>query len=389
MRITYVTEYDISDKDNYSGTPYWISKSLTQQCPQLQHIQVTESQKLLPPFAELKFRCRQWWTRYYKRARLDAELFVPHAKRVASVVNNMLKHQETDVIFTSNSPVAAAYLETDIPIVYWTDATYAGLVGFYPNFRFHHPDTMWDGYDVTNACLLNSRLLIFSSQWGANSAIELYGISRNKVKVVPFGANLQIQHTLSDVKAMIRARTRDRIKLLYIGKKWYRKGGDIVLGIAKALDAAGYPVELTIAGMIPDDEKLPTFVRYAGFLSKNNPADVEKLNQLYREAHFFLMPSRAEAFGIVFCEANAFGIPCIATHVGGIPEVIRDGINGKTFSLEAAVQEYCDFITNLLHDDSAYESLALSSYNEYLTRLNWQTASTTVRNLIAELIESS
>src|SRR5437762_2225128 len=82
------------------------------------------------------------------------------------------------------------YSETNIPIFYWTDAIYTALAGFYPALRFHHPDTMWDAYDMVEASLMNARRLIFSSQWAARSAIELHGIAKDKIKVVPFGANL-------------------------------------------------------------------------------------------------------------------------------------------------------------------------------------------------------
>jgi len=48
----------------------------------------------------------------------------------------------------------------------------------------------------------------------------------------------------------------------------------------------------------------------------------------YGAADVFVLPSEYEAFGIVLLEAMACKVPCVATKVGGIPEVIRDGIDG-------------------------------------------------------------
>jgi glycosyltransferase involved in cell wall biosynthesis len=49
---------------------------------------------------------------------------------------------------------------------------------------------------------------------------------------------------------------------------------------------------------------------------------------LWRDADFFVMPSRSEAFGIVFEEAAAAGIPAIGTAINAIPEIIVHGETG-------------------------------------------------------------
>ena len=54
----------------------------------------------------------------------------------------------------------------------------------------------------------------------------------------------------------------------------------------------------------------------------------QKLADLYRHAGVFVMPSHYETFGISVIEAMAFGLPVVATHVGGLPEVVEDGVTG-------------------------------------------------------------
>lgn len=393
MRITYISEHDPYDPDSYSGTAFCMTKGL-RQCEdvQLQNIFISTPDKLLPPFQEFSFRAKQYWLRLYKKSQLVPDFFTRRAEHVAKMLKGPISKLQSDVILTSQTPLSAAYLETDIPIVYWSDHVYGGVLGFnYSNFGRHHPDTMWDAHVITTACLRNARLLIFSSQWAARNAVELYGAAKDKIRVVPFGANLDISHTHADVKNMIRARSKKCIKLLFVGKQWHGKGGDIVLRIAKALDEAGHLVEVTLVGCYPNEKKsppkdLPSYVKCEGFISKKTSAGIDKLKQLYQESHLFFMPSRGEAFGITYCEANAYGVPCIATCVGGIPDVIHDGVNGMKFSLEATVTDYCDYIVNLMSDAEQYEALALSAFNEYKTRLNWQTASQQAKNLITEIL---
>ena len=54
----------------------------------------------------------------------------------------------------------------------------------------------------------------------------------------------------------------------------------------------------------------------------------EKMSTYYRKACVFVMPSLMEAFGLVFLEAMAQGLPIIGGNVGGTLELIRDGVNG-------------------------------------------------------------
>lgn len=145
--------------------------------------------------------------------------------------------------------------------------------------------------------------------------------------------------------------------------------------------------ELIIVGCQPTiDEPIPNFIRSLGFISKSTERGLNEINGLLAESHFLVLPSRAEAFGIVFCEANSFGVPCLSTNVGGIPTVIKDDLNGKTFSKDANITEYCTYISNLFSNYSQYKNLALSSFNEYQFRLNWSVTGQTVKKLLVELI---
>jgi glycosyltransferase involved in cell wall biosynthesis len=63
-------------------------------------------------------------------------------------------------------------------------------------------------------------------------------------------------------------------------------------------------------------------IRFKGFVRR------EALPALYRNADLFVLPSQTESFGLVFAEAMACGLPILATSVGGIPELVRDGVDG-------------------------------------------------------------
>jgi glycosyltransferase involved in cell wall biosynthesis len=100
------------------------------------------------------------------------------------------------------------------------------------------------------------------------------------------------------------------------------------------------------------------------------------------------MPSRGEAFGLVFAEASSFALPSIATKVGGLPEVIREGVNGFTFPLDTGPAGYADAIQRIVADRDAYRKLAFSTFSEFETRLNWRTAINQMLHEMQSLLSS-
>ena len=59
----------------------------------------------------------------------------------------------------------------------------------------------------------------------------------------------------------------------------------------------------------------------------------ERVNELLPLADLLLMPSELESFGLAALEAMACKVPCIATRVGGVPELIEDGVSGQLYGV--------------------------------------------------------
>jgi len=378
MKIAYTTTFDARDVNNWSGTPFYMSKAFAASGDDVHYI--GNLKRKLPR----GFKLKQFWKDLACNQRESPRFNTVAAEYYSQQAAKQLQTLHVDAIISPLiHPIVS--LKTKTPIVLWTDALYASLIGFYSAFSNHSATSITQGNIITQECLSRASLAIFSSDWAARSALELYGISKDKVKVVPFGANMQATPTLTDIRTMVQARSRDKVKLLFLGKHWHRKGGDIVFRVAKALHARGQAVELNFVGCHPpESEEIPPYIHCLGFISKRTPEGVAKLTQLLQESHFLFVPSRAEAYGIVFCEANAFGLPCLTSYVGGISTIVKNDINGMTFALDATDAIYCDYIMNVMQPYSRYEELALSSFHEYETRLNWRIAVNKVKELISD-----
>jgi len=380
MKIAYATTFDARDVNNWSGTPFYMSQAFADEGLSVDYI--GSLKRKLPR----GFKLKQFWKKISCGQRESPRFNTVAAEYYSQQVAAQLQQRSADIVVSPLlNPIT--YLECKQPIVLWTDALYATLVGFYSNSSTHSANSIRQGNLIVKECLSRCKLALFSSDWAARSALELYGVSKDKIKVVPFGANMHCTHTLEDVRSWIKNRSRDVIKFLFLGKHWHRKGGDIVFAAAKALHAAGHRVEVNFVGCHPpDDIEIPSYIHCLGFISKRTPEGIAKITELLRESHFLFVPSRAEAFGIVFCEANAFGLPCLTSYVGGISTIVKDNINGMTFALDATPETYCNYIVNLMQDYSRYEALALSSFNEYATRLNWRVAIQTAKKLFSEIL---
>ncbi len=121
------------------------------------------------------------------------------------------------------------------------------------------------------------------------------------------------------------------------------------------------------------------------FIDKHDEKQRRRLGELYSLSDFLLLPTRAECFGIVFCEANAFGLPVITTDTGGVSGAVCNGENGFMLPLSAGASEYARLISEVWRDRAAYSSLAHSSRAAFEQRLNWDAWGTQVSKLLAEI----
>jgi glycosyltransferase involved in cell wall biosynthesis len=93
----------------------------------------------------------------------------------------------------------------------------------------------------------------------------------------------------------------------------------------------------------------------------------------YREAALFILASREEAFPIVLLEAGAFSLPVIASHVGGIPELLSDGLNGLLTPPDDPHALGLK-IRSILDNPVAAQQLGLNLFDHVHSRFTWNTS---------------
>lgn len=389
--IAYITDFDVLNPVErnahhpkavgHRGRCFYASKSLVDDPFSVQYLCPLSRPSSLIPKVKWRFYRNVFQQQYIAWAEPSV------GQSYAAQIKRRLSDLKSDVVMAPEINLLA-YLECDRPLVLWTDTPYAGLFKGYTDFSHLCQETLDHLTTLDRLTLQKCQLAIFPSIWAADVAIHTYQVDPAKVKVVPFGANIECDRTLEDVKALIQARSRQTCKLLFIGVDWVRKGGAVALNVAKQLHQSGMAVELTVLGCKPPASEfpLPDFVKPIGFLNKSTPQGLAEFNRYLADAHFLIVPSKAETYGNVFCEANSFGVPCLATNAGGIATIIRDDLNGKAFAPEAPPEAYCAYIQSRFQPESTYEALALSAFHEYQTRFDWSASGRAVRQLLTDLV---
>ncbi len=196
---------------------------------------------------------------------------------------------------------------------------------------------------------LSARLsdaVIYVSQAGKNSNEEHFGKIKTKSYIVYNGISPEI--IVNGKKH--RRKEGPPYLITYIGRLSNIKGIHILIEAVSKLSPS-YDIRLSIVGDGPDRKELEQRAADFGISGITHfygqQTEVEKYLQ---EASVFVYPSVCqEVFGISIIEALACGIPCVATSVGGIPEIIEDGKSGllcQPFDPNGLAEKIEFFLTN-------------------------------------------
>jgi glycosyltransferase involved in cell wall biosynthesis len=381
VKIAYVYHLDAANPAVQSGRPASILRNLSAQGAVIHAVfPMATRMSRLSTVKKALYRLRG---RYYRGDREPKYL-----SAIAAEFDRRTRGVSYDVVFCPGSE-AISQIEIPFPIAFCADATFANMIDYYWDFSSLSSEYVRKGHLQEASALRRAALAIYPSEWAARSAIDFYHTDPNKVAVIPFGANFGAQNRRDQVHEWIAGRRFEGVRLLFVGRSWRRKGGALVVETAQRLIQKGFRVTLdVVSGEVPRNLQSMPWITYHGLLDPNKQSTAALLGDLFRGAHFVFIPSRAEAYGMAFAEANAFGVPAIGTATGGIPSIIHNGVNGFTLPLSADASGFADLIAGSMAQPERYRSLCQSSFEEFERRLNWKTFCARFLDLAFHLIES-
>ena len=129
------------------------------------------------------------------------------------------------------------------------------------------------------------------------------------------------------------ARSRDHrpFHVTTVGQLQPAKGFHILIDSLAALLAQGYNATLTIVGDGPDRDALEAHAAHRGVANRvkfTGALNQTEVRAVLADSDAFALPSFAEGIPVVLMEAMATSLPCVASRITGIPELIEDGVSG-------------------------------------------------------------
>lgn len=187
---------------------------------------------------------------------------------------------------------------------------------------------------------------------------KMRDICNGDISVVPNGVDLERFKTSLGAKKGGNAKT-----IVFVGRLHPVKGVQYLIEAMAIVHREMSEVELVIVGdgiersrleELADKLDLHGNIQFAGQVPQ------ERVPSIMHRADAFVLPSLSESFGIVNLEAMAAGLPIIATKVGGIPEIVNEGVNGYLVNAKRP-DEIADRILMLLRNDEVREKISVNN----------------------------
>ena len=233
---------------------------------------------------------------------------------IFSIVKTLVSKQlaRNDYLFTFQMQSLFDCSIPGVPHFIYTDHTHLANLTYQDHEKRNLYPQKW--IDLEKQIYRNSTLTFLWSSHIKQSLIEQYHYPEEKAVLAYVGSNIEPTGTQTGDKSY------ENQNILFVGMDWERKGGpELIAAFKLVLDRHPY-ASLTIVGANPK-LNLPS-VQVLGKIP------LQELEQHYKAATIFCMPTHIEPFGVVFLEAMQARLPIVGTRVGAIPDLLQDGWNG-------------------------------------------------------------
>ncbi len=269
-------------------------------------------------------------------------------------------------LFNGESPFRK---HSGIPYIYYLDITVALNRQFWRSWSTFSDRDFARLHQFEKHVFQQAVHLFPMSHLVRQSLIEDYDILPEKITVVGSSGNFKTPYT--------GEKTFGSKRLVFNGSDFHRKGGDIVLDAFKLVKKQIPEATLTLIGSTLD--ALEDGVENPGFL------DAAQIEQMFLAADLLVAPARWDPFPGFVIEAMNYGVPCIVSANGGIPEIMDNQTNGivlEQLTPEALAQQ----VIELLNDPARLQLLSNNARQKVADQLNWNAIADTILNKMSELI---
>lgn len=206
--------------------------------------------------------------------------------------------------------------------------------------------------------------LISISEYTKQKAVEANALDPDRVHLLPNALECSLINRASSGAHASSLAGSHLLSVCRLDQSERYKGVDKVIEALPELTKHVPDVRYTVVGGGNDLERHRSLAENLGVSSCVQFWGVvtdQELSSCYRDCDVFVMPSTGEGFGFVFLEAMKYGKPIVAARSGGVPEVVRDGVNGKLVEY-GDKQQLLESLLELCLNRDLRESLGRAGY---------------------------
>lgn len=196
-----------------------------------------------------------------------------------------------------------------------------------------------------------------------------------KAEVIPMGIDLgYFKPGKKPADLVEKYQLKDTFTILFLGRLTTVKGVNYLLEAAQKLARDGAKFKLLVAGDGPEKESLQAYTKAHGLegnIEFIGWIDSSEVVNYYHLADVFAGPSLHEALGLVFVEAQASGVPVVASNVDGIPGIVADGETGFLVDKESGDQLY-EKLKVLYENPKLRQSMARKAPRQVAEHYSWE-----------------
>jgi D-inositol-3-phosphate glycosyltransferase len=218
-------------------------------------------------------------------------------------------------------------------------------------------------------------LVIASTENEKNLLFEHYGISGDKISVIPCGVNMELFHPEDKLEARRKLGLGEEKIILFVGRIERLKGIDKIIR-ALSLLKENHPRLLIVGedgnrrGEVDNLKALASQLDVADYVTFSGLVNYEKLPDYYNAADICVFPSFYESFGLVPLESLACGTPVLATDVGDLRHIIHQGETGYVL-IDNEPQRLAEKLEDML-SAGGHKMLGPSLIRASITGYGWQ-----------------
>lgn len=252
--------------------------------------------------------------------------------------------------------------------------------------RLRHPGNQ-ARFAIERRALRNPRVVQFHTDAPIvrDHLVRFYGIDAEKIRVVPPGINPEEfrpgdRHAARELTGLP---ADERPLVLFCGHDFARKGLDRAI---RATAASRLHFELIVVGRNGDQ---PAFERLAEACSVRDRVHfvgtAPNAFLFYQAADVFVLPTRADIWGVTVLEAMACGIPPIVSDAAGAATAVSHGVDGFILSEPAAPEQLAETLDLVLGDPGLRRAMS-PRCRETALRYTWEEHGRTVERELEAIV---